>query len=130
MNTFAHSLADFLEENGIGERGKNLFIDNLPQDYRVALPVITIYNTPSYAVANRARNSVNFTCQVRVRASKSANAYELIDSIYKLVYNNDLIDSNNKKFYFKQPHPPQFLLFDENNRANWVLNLTALSENY
>lgn len=127
MKSFANSFSDLLTLNELGVLGDNIFIDNMPRDSKSTAPMIIVYNTPSYSISGRARESANFTCQVRVRASKSSEAYELITSIYKLIYDIEFKDSDGKAFYVKQPRPPQFLTFDENSRANWVLNITALS---
>lgn len=131
MKTFATSMAKYLEQNKYGAVGKNIFINNIPSSLSTKKElIISVYDTPSYAIVGRARNSVDFTCQIRVRASKAEQVLESINSIYKLLNKGLMIDPNGKRFHIKQVNPPQFLVYDESNRANWVLNITALSETY
>lgn len=128
---FAKSMANFLSTEGYGELGKNIFCDNLPEKLDRQMKIaIAIFNTPSYSIVGRARNSVDFTCQIRVRAPKSDEALSLIHKIYKELDTKGEFTDNDKRFVIRPLNPPQFLLFDETRRANWILNITALSENY
>lgn len=126
---FAKSMVDFLESQGFGERDTNIFINNFPSRTNIS-NAICVYDTQSFSVKGRARNSVNFTCQIRVRNLKSDEAEKVAYSIYKELEKGEMYDSNNKRFTIKPLNPPMFLMFDSNNRANWVLNVTALALNY
>ncbi|MEE1071756.1 MAG: minor capsid protein [Cellulosilyticum sp.] len=79
---FAKSMVDFLESQGFGERDTNIFINNFPSRTNIS-NAICVYDTQSFSVKGRARNSVNFTCQIRVRNLKSEKAEEVANNIYK-----------------------------------------------
>ena len=128
--TFATSVAKYLESLNYGKVGKDIFINNIPSTNSNKALNIAVYDTPSYAIVGRARNSVDFTCQIRVRASKAEQVLSCINSIYKLLNTGIMVDPEGKKFHVKQVNPPQFLTYDESNRVNWVLNITALSGTY
>lgn len=126
---FAKSVSEFLELSGFGVKDKNIFVNNFPS--RTDIPnAICVYDTQSFSVKGRARNSVNFTCQIRVRNSRSEEAEKLAYNIYRELEKGEMYDGNNKRFTIKPLNPPTFLMFDSNNRANWILNVTALSLNY
>ena len=91
---------------------------------------ICVYDTQSFSVKGRARNSVNFTCQIRVRNLKSEKAEEIANNIYKELEKGFIYDKNNKRFTIRPLNPPNFLMFDSDNRANWILNVTGLALNY
>ena len=122
-------MVDFLESQGCGERDTNIFINNFPSRTNIS-NAICVYDTQSFSVKGRARNSVNFTCQIRVRNLKSEKAEEVANNIYKELEKGFIYDKNNKRFTIRPLNPPNFLMFDSDNRANWVLNVTGLALNY
>lgn len=122
-------MVDFLESQGFGERDTNIFINNFPSRTNIS-NAICVYDTQSFSVKGRARNSVNFTCQIRVRNLKSEKAEEVANNIYKELEKGFIYDKNNKRFTIRPLNPPNFLMFDSDNRANWVLNVTGLALNY
>ena len=122
-------MVDFLESQGFGERDTNIFINNFPSRTNIS-NAICVYDTQSFSVKGRARNSVNFTCQIRVRNLKSEKAEEIANNIYKELEKGFIYDKNNKRFTIRPLNPPNFLMFDSDNRANWVLNVTGLALNY
>ena len=122
-------MVDFLESQGFGERDTNIFINNFPSRTNIS-NAICVYDTQSFSVKGRARNSVNFTCQIRVRNLKSEKAEEIANNIYKELERGFIYDKNNKRFTIRPLNPPNFLMFDSDNRANWVLNVTGLALNY
>ena len=126
---FAKSMVDFLESQGFGERDTNIFINNFPSRTNIS-NAICVYDTQSFSVKGRARNSVNFTCQIRVRNLKSEKAEEIANNIYKELEKGFIYDNNNKRFTIRPLNPPNFLMFDSDNRANWILNVTGLALNY
>lgn len=122
-------MVDFLESQGFGERDTNIFINNFPSRTNIS-NAICVYDTQSFSVKGRARNSVNFTCQIRVRNLKSEKAEEVANNIYKELDKGFIYDKNNKRFTIRPLNPPNFLMFDSDNRANWILNVTGLALNY
>lgn len=122
-------MVDFLESQGFGERDTNIFINNFPSRTNIS-NAICVYDTQSFSVKGRARNSVNFTCQIRVRNLKSEKAEEIANNIYKELERGFIYDKNNKRFTIRPLNPPNFLMFDSDNRANWILNVTGLALNY
>ena len=122
-------MVDFLERQGFGERDTNIFINNFPSRTNIS-NAICVYDTQSFSVKGRARNSVNFTCQIRVRNLKSEKAEEIANNIYKELEKGFIYDKNNKRFTIRPLNPPNFLMFDSDNRANWILNVTGLALNY
>ena len=126
---FAKSMVDFLESQGSGERDTNIFINNFPSRTNIS-NAICVYDTQSFSVKGRARNSVNFTCQIRVRNLKSEKAEEVANNIYKELEKGFIYDKNDKRFTIRPLNPPNFLMFDSDNRANWILNVTGLALNY
>ena len=122
-------MVDFLESQGFGERDTNIFINNFPSRTNIS-NAICVYDTQSFSVKGRARNSVNFTCQIRVRNLKSEKAEEVANNIYKELEKGFIYDKNNKRFTIRPINPPNFLMFDSDNRANWILNVTGLALNY
>lgn len=122
-------MVDFLESQGFGERDTNIFINNFPSRTNIS-NAICVYDTQSFSVKGRARNSVNFTCQIRVRNLKSEKAEEVVNNIYKELEKGFIYDKNNKRFTIRPLNPPNFLMFDSDNRANWILNVTGLALNY
>ena len=122
-------MVDFLESQGFGERDTNIFINNFPSRTNIS-NAKCVYDTQSFSVKGRARNSVNFTCQIRVRNLKSEKAEEIANNIYKELEKGFIYDKNNKRFTIRPLNPPNFLMFDSDNRANWILNVTGLALNY
>lgn len=122
-------MVDFLESQGFGERDTNIFINNFPSRTNIS-NAICVYDTQSFSVKGRARNSVNFTCQIRVRNLKSEKAEEIANNIYKELEKGFIYDKNNKRFTIRPLNPRNFLMFDSDNRANWILNVTGLALNY
>ena len=122
-------MVDFLESQGFGERDTNIFLNNFPSRTNIS-NAICVYDTQSFSVKGRARNSVNFTCQIRVRNVKSEKAEEVANNIYKELEKGFIYDKNNKRFTIRPLNPPNFLMFDSDNRANWILNVTGLALNY
>lgn len=122
-------MVDFLESQGFGERDTNIFINNFPSRTNIS-NAICVYDTQSFSVKGRARNSVNFTCQIRVRNLKSEKAEEVANNIYKELEKGFIYDKNNKRFTIRPLNPPNFLMFDSDSRANWILNVTGLALNY
>lgn len=122
-------MAEFLESKDFGVRDTNIFINNFPSRTNIS-NAICIYDTQSFSVKGRARNSVNFTCQIRVRNLKSEKAEEVANNIYKELEKGFIYDKNNKRFTIRPLNPPNFLMFDSDNRANWILNVTGLALNY
>lgn len=126
---FAKSMAEFLESKDFGVRDTNIFINNFPSRTNIS-NAICIYDTQSFSVKGRARNSVNFNCQIRIRNLKNEKAEEIANNIYKELEKGFMYDSSNKRFTIKPMNPPNFLMFDSDNRANWILNVTGLALNY
>lgn len=127
---FAESMAGFLETNEYGIVDKNIFVNLFPQ--RTEIPdAICVTEMQPFSVKGRARNSVNFNCQIRVRSRFSSKAQEIALNIYNLL-NKDgfMIDTNGKRFTVRPMNPPMYLTTDTGGRANWVLNVTGLSLNY
>ena len=122
-------MVDFLESQGFGERDTNIFINNFPSRTNIS-NAICVYDTQSFSVKGRARNSVNFTCQIRVRNLKSEKAEEVANNIYKELEKGFIYDKNNKRFTIRPLNPPNFLMFDSDNRANWILNVTGHALHY
>ena len=127
---FAESMAGFLETNEYGIVDKNIFVNLFPQ--RTEIPdAICVTEMQPFSIKGRARNSVNFNCQIRVRNRFSSKAQEIALNIYNLL-NKDgfMIDTNGKRFIVRPMNPPMYLTTDTGGRANWVLNVTGLSLNY
>ena len=127
---FAESMAGFLETNEYGIVDKNIFVNLFPQ--RTEIPdAICVTEMQPFSIKGRARNSVNFNCQIRVRNMFSSKAQEIALNIYNLL-NKDgfMIDTNGKRFTVRPMNPPMYLTTDTGGRANWVLNVTGLSLNY
>ena len=127
---FAESMAGFLETNEYGIVYKNIFVNLFPQ--RTEIPdAICVTEMQPFSIKGRARNSVNFNCQIRVRNRFSSKAQEIALNIYNLL-NKDgfMIDTNGKRFTVRPMNPPMYLTTDTGGRANWVLNVTGLSLNY
>ena len=127
---FAESMAGFLETNEYGIVDKNIFVNLFPQ--RTEIPdAICVTEMQPFSIKGRARNSVNFNCQIRVRNRFSSKAQEIALNIYNLL-NKDgfMIDTNGKRFPVRPMNPPMYLTTDNGGRANWVLNVTGLSLNY
>ena len=127
---FAESMAGFLETNEYGIVDKNIFVNLFPQ--RTEIPdAICVTEMQPFSIKGRARNSVNFNCQIRVRNRFSSKAQEIALNIYNLL-NKDgfMIDTNGKRFTVRTMNPPMYLTTDTGGRANWVLNVTGLSLNY
>ena len=127
---FAESMAGFLKTNEYGIVDKNIFVNLFPQ--RTEIPdAICVTEMQPFSIKGRARNSVNFNCQIRVRNRFSSKAQEIALNIYNLL-NKDgfMIDTNGKRFTVRPMNPPMYLTTDTGGRANWVLNVTGLSLNY
>ena len=122
-------MVDFLESQGFGKRDTNIFINNFPSRTNIS-NAICVYDTQSFSVKGRARNSVNFTCQIRVRNLKSEKAEEIANNIYKELEKGFIYDKNNKRFTIRPLNPPNCVMFDSDNRVDWVLNVTGLALNY
>ena len=122
-------MAEFLESNGYGTKDRDIFINTFPS--RADVPdSICVYDTPSYSIRGRARNSVDFTCQIRVRSNRSEKASQIALDIYNLLESGHINDGEGKRFTIRPLNPPTFLMFDDANRANWILNVTGLALNY
>lgn len=126
---FAKSMTDFLVENKFGELDKDIFINNLPSRVDNS-NIICVYDTPSYSIRGRERNSVDFNCQIRVRNDKNSEASKIALDIYNLLEKGYIHDSIGKRFMIRPLNPPSFLMYDEAGRVNWILNVTGLSLNY
>lgn len=127
---FARSVAEFLELSGYGEIDTNIFINRFPSRDDCD-DAICVYDNASYTIRGRARNSVDFRCQIRVRATLNDKAEYTLFEIYSLLEKlQSFKDARGKSFRVKPSNPPMFLMFDEAGRSNWVLNLTALALNY
>lgn len=127
---FAESMAGFLEANEYGIVDKNIFVNLFPQ--RTEIPdAICVTEMQPFSIKGRARNSVNFNCQIRIRNRLSSKAQGIALNIYNLL-NKDgfMIDTNGKRFTVRPMNPPMYLTTDTGGRANWVLNVTGLSLNY
>lgn len=127
---FAKSMAEFLELSDFGEIDKSIFINRFPsrEDCDNA---ICVYDNASYAIRGRARNSVNFRCQIRVRSSENGKAEKMAFEIYSFLEDlGKFKDAKGKGFSVRPLNPPNFLMFDEGGRSNWTLNITALALNY
>lgn len=127
---FADSMAQFLEKSNFGTIDKNIFTNRFPSRRGEADNSICIYDTPSYAIRGRERNSVDFTCQIRVRNLQNSKAAEIAQEIYLLLNKGEFRDAKDKRFCIRPLNPPNFLTYDESNRANWILNVTGLALNY
>lgn len=126
---FAKSVAEFLENNGFGEIDKNIFINTFPS--RANVPnSLCVFDTYSYKIRGRARNSASFNCRIQVRDNKSANASRKAFDIYNLLEQGSIYDNNGKRFMTRPLNPPTFQKFDGNNRAYWILSVTGVSHNY
>lgn len=127
---FAESMAGFLETNEYGILDKNIFVNLFPQ--RTEIPdAICVTEMQSFSIKGRARNSVNFNCQIRVRNRLSSKAQEIALKIYDLLNTKGyMVDNNGKRFTIRPMSPPMYLTTDTGGRANWVLNVTGLSLNY
>lgn len=127
---FADSMAGFLELNAYGKIDKDIFVNLFPQRSEIA-NAICVTELQAFSIKGRARNSVNFNCQIRVRNRFSSKAQEIALNIYNLL-NKDgfMIDANGKRFTVRPMNPPMYLTTDSGGRANWVLNVTGLSLNY
>lgn len=126
---FAKSMVDFLVENEFGKLDKDIFINNIPSRVDNS-NVVCVYDSPSYSIKGRARNSVNFNCQIRVRNDKNSEASKIAFNIYNLLEKGYIYDSTGKRFTIRPLNPPTFLMYDEAGRVNWILNVTGLSLNY
>lgn len=127
---FAKSVAEFLELNGYGEIDKSIFINRFPSRDDCD-DAICVYDNASYAIRGRARNSVSFRCQIRVRNAQGILAEKKAFEIYSVLeLKGKIEDFTGKKFTICPLNPPQFLMYDDANRGNWTLNITALATNY
>ena len=126
---FAKSTAEFLESNGFGEIDKDIFINTFPS--RANVPNgICVFDTYSYKIRGRARNSASFNCRIQVRNAKSAEASKMAFAIYNLLEKGSIYDKNGKRFMTRPLNPPSFQKFDDANRANWTLSVTGVTHNY
>ncbi len=127
---FAKSMAEYLSSQGYGKQDVTLFVNNFPS--RAEMPdSIAVYDASSYSVRGRARNSVNFRCQIRVRGVQEEDTAQKILNIYNLLEKEQSIkDSNGKRFVIQPLNPPSFLMYDEAGRANWILNVSSIAYNY
>nr|DAH67188.1 MAG TPA: hypothetical protein [Caudoviricetes sp.] len=127
---FADSMAGFLELNAYGKIDKDIFVNLFPQRSEIA-DAICVTELQAFSIKGRARNSVNFNCQIRVRNRFSSKAQKIALNIYNLL-NKDgfMVDANGKRFTVRPMNPPMYLTTDTGGRANWVLNVTGLSLNY
>lgn len=126
---FARSIAEFLSNNDFGEIDKNIFINTFPSRTDIS-DAICVYDRQSYSIRSRARNSVDYHCQIRVRNNKTSIAEQEAFEIFYLLEQGYIYDGNEKRFTIRPLNPPTFLMFDEAGRANWILNVTGLSLNY
>lgn len=127
---FAKSMATFLEKSNFGTIDKDIFINRFPSRRGEADNSICVYDTASYAIRGRERNSVDFTCQIRVRNQQNDVAVKIAHDIYLLLNKGEISDGNDKRFCIRPLNPPTFLMYDDSNRANWILNVTGLALNY
>ena len=126
---FAKSVAEFLQNNGFGEIDKDIFINTFPS--RANMPnAICVFDTYSYKIRGRARNSASFNCRIQVRNAKASKASEIAFDMYNLFEKGSIYDNNNKRFMTRPLNPPNFYKFDDANRANWMLNVTGVTHNY
>lgn len=126
---FARSVAEFLENSGFGEIDRNIFINTFPS--RANMPnALCVFDTYSYKIKGRARNSASFNARIVVRGNKTAEASRTAFDIYNLLEQGSIYDKNGKRFMTRPLNPPTFQEFDEANRAHWILSVTGVSHNY
>lgn len=127
---FANSMAEWLELNSFGIIDETIFINNLPE--RVGLDnIISLSDLQPLSIKGRARNSVNFKCQVYIRDTINKKALDKALDIYnKLEKDKVAFDKQGKRFTIRPLNPPTFLMYDEAGRTCWILDIESYAYNY
>lgn len=128
---FVKDITEFLIANGFGELKKNIFYERLPEKSGVADNAICVIGTPSDAYT-RELNSINYTCQIRIRNLDIEEGKEIAYNIYKLIFNPDkeIVVPSGKRFIVRPTNPPYLIDMDTAFRYIYMINITCLSEMY
>lgn len=128
---FVQDIAEFLIANGFGELRKNIFYERMPEKSGVADNAIAVIGTPSTAY-NRELNSIDYTCQIRVRNLDVEAGEKIAYDIYKLIYNTDkeIVVPSGKRFIVRPTNPPYLIDMDTAFRYIYMINIVCLSDMY
>lgn len=128
---FIKDIAEFLEANGFGEIQKNIFYERMPEKAGVMDNAIAVIGTPANAYV-RDLNSIDYTCQIRVRNKDIKIGEKISYDIYKLIFNTDkeIIVPSGKRFIVRPINPPYLIDMDTSFRYIYMINITCLSDMY
>lgn len=128
---FIKDIAEFLEANGFGEIQKNIFYERMPEKAGVMDNAIAVIGTPANAYV-RDLNSIDYTCQIRVRNKDIKIGEKISYDIYKLIFNTDkeIIVPSGKRFIVRPTNPPYLIDMDTSFRYIYMINITCLSDMY
>ena len=103
----------------------------MPEKSGVADNAIAVIGTPSTAY-NRELNSIDYTCQIRVRNLDIQEGERIAYEIYKLIYNTDkeIIVPSGKRFIVRPTNPPYLIDMDTAFRYIYMINIICLSDMY
>ena len=103
----------------------------MPEKSGVADNAIAVIGTPSNAY-NRELNSIDYTCQIRVRNLDVEAGEKIAYDIYKLIFNTDkeITVPSGKRFIVRPTNPPYLIDMDTSFRYIYMINITCLSDMY
>jgi hypothetical protein len=121
MNLVAKEVVEYLQDNGIGTEGTDLFYDAFPDDRNNIIGIFTTGGeTPDIYLP-----TANPSFEVLVRDTTQANAYSKISNIVALLhekYNLQLVDDGNYYFYILLMGEINTLGRDDKQRIEYSAN--------
>ncbi|MCR4398935.1 MAG: minor capsid protein [Firmicutes bacterium] len=114
-------IAAYLEVNGVGAVGADIFFGHLPDQPECA---IALYPTGGFS-QDLNLDDVRLTAQVLVRGRSYQEAYEKVWRTFNLLDRpaDRLIVANGRKMVVKAMQPPFFMNRDEANRFLFAFNV-------
>lgn len=125
---YADELALYLEQQGHGVRGTDLFVGHMPDEPDALL---VLFETPGAAIVAALVDQVEQrSLQVRARASSYDDARAKAENVYELLHGKANVTLGGGGFVLLEAKQPPFSLGrDQKQRAEWAFNLRVLWRN-
>lgn len=114
----------YIEEIGLGVVAQNIFLNTFPDQPDDLITITQVGGMPQILPLN----DYYLSYQFRVRSVSHLKAQGKIDQIYNLLEKDRrFVTAKNRIVIVRNLRPPFFLLSDDNERANYVLNVEFLT---
>lgn len=116
-------LGDYLELNGVGVLGENMFLGIEREE---PPSQVIVRGTGGYILPSQTKETKP-TFQIFVRDVNYEVGYEKIWGIFNLINNNPIVESNGRKMIIKPMQPPFPLGENERNQSLFVFNIYIIT---